>query len=166
LTVIWTRRAKLKVRVAEGAIMANGLPRARAAHSGAADDIAKLLLRVLIGVQMLLHGFGKIAAGPDKIIATVARAGLPDAFGYLVYVGEVLAPALVIAGVWTRAAAIVIAINMVFAILLVHKDALLKLTGSGGWALELQGFYLFVAVAVALLGAGRYSVGGPGGRWN
>jgi putative oxidoreductase len=37
---------------------------------------------------------------------------------------------------------------------------------TGGWALELQGFYLFVAVAVALLGAGRFSIGGAGGKWN
>jgi putative oxidoreductase len=37
---------------------------------------------------------------------------------------------------------------------------------TGGWALELQGLYLVSALAVALLGAGRYSVGGSGGRWN
>jgi putative oxidoreductase len=37
---------------------------------------------------------------------------------------------------------------------------------TGGWALELQGFYFFTALAVALLGAGRYSMGGISGRWN
>jgi putative oxidoreductase len=30
----------------------------------------------------------------------------------------------------------------------------------------LQGMYLGSAVALALLGAGRYSIGGIGGRWN
>jgi putative oxidoreductase len=36
----------------------------------------------------------------------------------------------------------------------------------GGYALELEAIYLFAAVAVALLGAGRYSVSGAHGRWN
>jgi putative oxidoreductase len=31
---------------------------------------------------------------------------------------------------------------------------------------ELQAFFLFTAIAVALLGAGRFSVGGASGRFN
>ena len=134
--------------------------------TGAADDLAKLLLRVVLGALILLHGISKIRGGPGFILDVVDRAGLPGPFGYLVYVGEVLAPVLLIIGLWTRAAAIVIAINTVFAVLLVHTGDLLKITETGGWALELQGLFLVVAVAVALLGAGRYSVGGIAGRWN
>ena len=33
-------------------------------------------------------------------------------------------------------------------------------------ALELQGMYFFAAIALALLGAGRYSLGGRAGKWN
>jgi putative oxidoreductase len=51
-------------------------------------------------------------------------------------------------------------------VVLVHPADLVRLTPSGGWALELQGFFLFTAIAVALLGAGRFSVGGAGGRFN
>jgi putative oxidoreductase len=40
------------------------------------------------------------------------------------------------------------------------------MTKTGGWALELQGFFFFTAVAVALLGAGSYSIGGRSGKWN
>jgi putative oxidoreductase len=40
------------------------------------------------------------------------------------------------------------------------------LNKQGGWALELQGMFLFGALAVAFLGAGRFSVGGTGGRYN
>jgi putative oxidoreductase len=43
---------------------------------------------------------------------------------------------------------------------------LFALTKQGGWALELQGLYLFGALSVALMGAGRLSVAGPNGRWN
>jgi putative oxidoreductase len=130
------------------------------------DDVAKLLLRLVLGLLILLHGISKIKGGPGFILDVVDKAGLPEPLGYLVYIGEVLAPALVLIGLWTRAAAFVIAINMIFAIGLVHTGDLLKLAEGGGWALELQGLFLVVAVAIALLGAGRYSVGGIHGRWN
>jgi putative oxidoreductase len=71
-----------------------------------------------------------------------------------------------ILGLFTRAAALVVVINMLVAIGLVHMGQLAQLNKQGGWELELQGMFLFTAVAVALLGAGRYSVGGLRGRWN
>src|SRR5512135_932382 len=104
-------------------------------------DLGKLVLRLTVGVLTLLHGLGKIASGPAFILDLVAKNGLPPAFGYLVYVGEVLAPLLLIVGVWTRPAALVVAINIVVAVALVHTGELLKLGTAGGWALELQGFY-------------------------
>lgn len=130
------------------------------------DDIGKLMLRLTLGGLVLLPGVAKLSAGPAYILGTVAKAGLPEAFGYLVYVGEVVAPALVILGFWTRPAAAIIAINMVFAVLLVHRAELFTLGKPGGWALELQGLFLFMALAVSFLGAGRLSVGGARGRWN
>jgi putative oxidoreductase len=41
-----------------------------------------------------------------------------------------------------------------------------KLNQFGGWALELEGMYLFTALAIALMGAGRLSLGGANGRFN
>ncbi len=130
------------------------------------QDAARLLLRVVLGILILLHGISKIKGGPGFILDVVDKAGLPEPFGYLVYVGEVLAPALVLIGLWTRAAALVIATTMVFAVLPVHPGQLFSLSDSGGWALELQALFLAPAIAVVLLGAGRYSVGGIAGRWN
>lgn len=133
---------------------------------GDSQEAAKLLLRVALGLLILLHGVSKLGSPPAYIIDLVSRSGLPGALGYLVYIGEIVAPLLLIAGVWTRAAAVVVAINMAVAILLVHTGQFFSLTKSGGWALELQAMYLLVALAVALLGAGRWSVGGTSGRWN
>ena len=56
--------------------------------------------------------------------------------------------------------ALLVAVNMMFAIALVHMGELTKLGESDGWALELQGMFLFTAIALALLGPGRYSVNG------
>jgi putative oxidoreductase len=55
---------------------------------------------------------------------------------------------------------------MLTAILLVHIGEIFSLNKGGGWAIELQGMFLIAAVSVALLGAGRLSVGGRYGRWN
>lgn len=146
--------------------MVEGVYTAPAGASNTMSDVAKLLLRLTIGLLILLHGISKIQGGPGFILDVVEKAGLPDPFGYLVYVGEVLAPLLVIVGLWARVAALVIAINMIVAVLLVHTGQLLQLSPEGGWALELQGLYLAVPISIALLGAGRYSLGGVNGRWN
>lgn len=132
----------------------------------AADDAGKLLLRVALGTLILLHGIAKIVGGPGFVLGLMDQIGMPAVFGYLVYVGEVFAPILVVAGVWTRLAAVVIAINMVVAVALVHGKELLSLGKTGGWALELQGMFFIAAVVVALQGAGRYSIGGSRGCWN
>ena len=129
-------------------------------------DTGKLVLRLTLGLLILLHGISKVMNGIDPILAGVTKAGLLQAFGYLVYVGEVLAPILIIIGFVTRPAALVIAINMIVAVYLVHTSQIFTLTKQGGWALELQGMYFFTAIAIALLGAGRFSVGGTANRWN
>lgn len=134
--------------------------------SSPSDDLGKLVLRVALGLFILLHGIAKLLGGVGSIAGMLTKIGMPDAFAYLVYVGEVIAPVLVLIGVWTRAAALVIAINMVVAIMLVHTAEFFTLSKTGGWALELQGMFFTAAIAISLLGAGRYSVGGVNGRWN
>lgn len=130
------------------------------------DDLGKLLLRLTLGGLLLLHGIAKLMKGVDGIMGMVASAGFPAQLGYLVYLGEVVAPLLVIIGVLTRPAALVIAINMVVAVLLVHMKQLFQLNPqTGAWALELQAFFLLTAMAIALLGPGAIRLGGRSNRF-
>ncbi|MET0857715.1 MAG: DoxX family protein [Telluria sp.] len=131
-----------------------------------ADDAGKLVLRAALAIILLFHGYAKLTGGIGFVGDMLAKAGAPAALGYLVYVGEVLAPLMILAGVLTRPAALVVAINMVVAVLLVHTGQFFTINDTGGWALELQGMFFIAAVAVALLGAGRYSVSGVNGRYN
>ena len=121
-------------------------------------DVGKLLLRLALGVLVLLHGLAKIGSGPGDIAGLVEKAGLPGSFAYAVYIGEVVAPIALIVGVWTRLAALVVAVNMAVAVALVHMGELLSRSEGGGWALELQGMFLFTALAIALIGPGRYAL--------
>jgi len=137
-------------------------------HSAAApsDDAGKLVLRVAVGVLVLLHGIFKLQNGVGFISGMLEKAGLPGALGYLVFVGEILAPVLMIVGLGARAGAAIVVVNMLVALGLVHMADLMALNKQGGWALELQGLYLFGALSVVLMGAGRYSIGGVNGKFN
>ena len=129
-------------------------------------DLGRLLLRWTIGILMLMHGLSKVSAGPGPVIELLRANDLPGLLGYGVYIGEVLAPVLLIVGLWTRAAALLVVINMVVAGARAHRADVFRLGDTGGWAIELQALYLLGAAAIALLGAGALSVGGAQGRWN
>ena len=124
------------------------------------DALGKLILRLTVGVLMLLHGIAKIMnpGTVDYIGSSLAGSGLPSFLAYGVYIGEVIAPLMIILGVFCRYGAIIVVINMVFAIFLMHSGELFALTDNGGWRLELQGFYLFGALAIMFLGSGRQAV--------
>ena len=140
--------------------------RSHIATAASTDDTGKLVLRAALSILLLFHGVSKLVGGVGFIAGVLAKAGLPPTIGYLVYIGEVVAPLLMLFGIYTRLAALVVAINMIVAVLLVHTGQFFTMSETGGWALELQAFYFASALAVALLGAGRYSVGGIMGRWN
>lgn len=129
-------------------------------------DTGKLILRATLAILILLHGVSKLINGAGFITGLVSQAGLPAIVGNLVYVGEVVAPLLVLLGFWARIGGLIIAINMVVAILLVHTGEFFHINQMGGWALELQGMYLATALAVFFLGAGRFSIQGTKHRWN
>ena len=123
-------------------------------------DLAKLILRLTLGVLVLLHGVAKLRGGVDPIAGMLTAQGLPAFLAYGAFVGEVLGPLMLIAGFYARIGAALIAINMLFAVALAHMGQLGMLNEQGGWALELQAMFLFTAIALALMGPGRFSVNG------
>ena len=122
------------------------------------QDLGKLVLRLSLGILVLLHGIAKLTGGIGGIVGIVEGAGLPGVLGYGALVGEVLGPLMLILGFHARIGAALVAINMLFAIGLAHMGELATLTEQGGWALELQGMFLFTAIALVCLGPGRWSV--------
>jgi putative oxidoreductase len=122
------------------------------------SDLGRLLLRITLGVCILLHGIAKLQGGIDGIVQGVSALGLPGFVAYGVYIGELIAPLLLILGFYSRIGAALIAVNMVFAISIAHRADVFKLGEQGGWALELQGMYLMTALALALLGPGRFGI--------
>ena len=123
-------------------------------------DAGLLVLRLGLGALLLFHGVYKVTHGVAWIAGPLSGAGLPAWLQYGVYVGEVLAPVLVILGLWTRPAALVIAFDMFMAIFLARRGDVAKVNpAGGGWAIELELLYLVAALVLALAGGGRYGLG-------
>ena len=128
-------------------------------HESSGDATGKLILRLAVGVLMLFHGVAKIH-NPEfvaLIVKQVTTMGLPAALAYCVYVGEVVAPLMIVLGLLSRIGGLIVVTNMMFAIAIAHSAQLFTLSNSGGWALELQGLYLLGAVAIVFLGSGRFA---------
>ena len=123
-------------------------------------DIAFLIIRMTIGLLMLMHGWEKIQHGVSFLEELLASKGIPSFIAYGVYLGEVLAPILIIIGFRTRLAAITFAFTTVFALLVAHPEYVFSLNthGHGGWAAELLGLYTIGAISLFFTGAGKYAL--------
>ncbi len=121
------------------------------------SDIAKLILRLSLGVLILFHGVYKLMHGLSGVKAMVISAGLPEFLTYGVYVGELIAPIFIILGLYARIAAGVLAINMLMAIFLAYGFSF-SLAKYGGLAMESPLLFFIMSVLVSMLGSGRYAV--------
>lgn len=124
------------------------------------EDLGKFLLRLAVGGLMLFHGLHKLFAGIDGISGMLIAKGFPGFIAYGVLVGEVIAPCLIILGILTRPAALVLAFTMIVAWLMVGMNETWTLDKTGAWAIESLVYFFIGALAVAFLGAGRFSVAG------
>jgi len=123
-------------------------------------DVGQLILRLSVGGLMLFHGVSKLMhpASLDFISGMLAGNGLPAILAYGVYIGEVVAPLMIIAGFKARLGGLILLINMLFALLLAHRGDFFSLSEHGGWMIELQMFYLLSALAIVFLGSGKFAV--------
>ena len=118
-------------------------------------DVALLLVRVWFGASLLLlHGWGKLVGFSSM------ASQFPDPIGIgktpslaLAVFAEAVCAALIVLGLFTRAAALVVSINLAVAFWFVHG---LKLTGSGNG--ELAFLYIGAALALFIAGGGKFSV--------
>lgn len=117
-----------------------------------------LILRVSLGVLMLLHGIAKLVKGVGGIESMLEQAGLPGFLAYGVYLGEILAPALLIIGFRTRVAALLFICTMLVAIFIANPEKVTMLLNTGGWAVELQALFLFGALTLFFTGGGKLSI--------
>ena len=129
------------------------------------QNIGLLILRLSIGGLMLFHGYHKLIHGVDGIVGMFSSKGFPGGIAYAVFLGELLAPILIIVGYRTKLASLFVVATMLVAMFVVHADDLLKIGDHGEWGVELIGLYLFGAMSIFFLGAGKFAVSSSN-RWD
>ena len=131
------------------------------------DDTGKLLLRLAVGVVILFHGIFKVQHGVAWISQMLSQHGLPGFLAYGAYVAEIIAPVLILLGYRTRLAAIVVAFDMVVAIILVLRQEIFAIKEmGGGWGIELEALILLCALALFFMGGGAYGLKKGQSKWN
>ena len=125
--------------------------------SPASADYAATLLRLTFGAVMLAHGLLKfVVFGLAGTAGFFESVGFPGWMAYLVAPAEVLAGLALLAGFQVRAVALA-TLPILLGALYTHACAGWVFTNkNGGW--EYPAFLVVIAMAVALLGAGRYAV--------
>ncbi len=125
------------------------------------QNLGRLLLRLTIAGLLGMYGIYKITDGGEPlqmISGWLAAKDLPTSLCFGVYLCEVLAPIMLIAGLMTRLAGLTVALHMGMAFYLAHSGQLGMLNEHGGWLVERPASFLVGGLAIALLGPGAYSV--------
>jgi len=128
------------------------------------QPLALLVLRAVIGVIMIAHGYGKVFGGFSHVHDMVQRIGFAGWTAYLLAGTEFFGGILIIAGLLTRFVAVAMLIDMGVAIWKIHWHNGLK--GPGGYEFPLT--LAAVAFALIFFGAGSMAFDsmrrGGGGR--
>ncbi|HEY9048549.1 MAG TPA: DoxX family protein [Ohtaekwangia sp.] len=130
------------------------------------DDLGKCILRLAGGGILLFHGVFKVFTDIEHVKRLVETAGLPAVLAYGSIIGEFIAPIFVIIGYKTRLAALIMVINMLMTIVVAHRDLVFERNDFGGWMIETNMLFLSIALTIAFLGAGRYSLSKGKGLWD
>jgi putative oxidoreductase len=120
-------------------------------------DGALLILRLVLGIIMVVHGFPNVTnfAGTAEFFGG-SGVPLPTLSATFSTIAEAGGGLLLILGVATDIAGLLIIIDMLGAILFVHLEkGFLIANGGYEWPLAL----LAMALAIALAGPGRYALG-------
>ena len=121
-------------------------------------DLAALVLRLTLGTVLIAHALLKLVVfTPAGTAGFFQKIGLPGPLAYFVIAAELAAGIAIVLGWRTRLAAIAVA-PILFGSALPHlPNGWLFSAAGGGW--EYSAFLGFTAIAVALLGEGRYAIG-------
>jgi putative oxidoreductase len=129
------------------------------------QPLALLVLRIVLGIIMIAHGYSKVFGGFSHVHDMVQRIGFPGWTAYLVAGTEFFGGILIIAGLLTRFVAVAMLIEMFVAIWKMHWHNGLK--GQGGYEFPLT--LAAIAFALIFFGGGPMALdsirkGGGGGR--
>jgi putative oxidoreductase len=121
------------------------------------QPLALLVMRLALGAIMAVHGYHKVFGGLHHHAQMVAGLGLPGWLGYVSSFAEFLGGLLILVGLFTRAAAFAVCIDLVVAIWKVHlHNGLIGSPDRPGYEFALAAAVL--AFALILFGGGPIAI--------
>ena len=114
-------------------------------------DLSHFGLRIVAGVLFIVHSAGKFDSGSTGFFSSM---GLPAEMALLIGLLELIGGAFLVAGVLTRIASSLLAIEMLGVMVYIKK--IQSFSGRGGLELELLAFVILLTIIV--LGPGRISI--------
>ncbi len=131
------------------------------------DDVALLVLRLLLGIVFFPHGMQKLVGwfGGYGFSGTMGfftgTLGIPAVFAFLAIMAEGLGALGLLTGFLTRVAAFGIAVNMAVAVYMMHFQNGFFMNWFGNQKSEGYEYHILViAIAIALMirGGGKWSI--------
>jgi putative oxidoreductase len=121
------------------------------------QPLALLVMRLTLGSIMTVHGYHKVFGGLQHFAHMVGGMGIPQWLGYVAAFTELLGGLLIIAGFFTRPAALAICIDLSVAIWKVHlHNGMMGAPDHPGFEFPLAA--ATIAFALIFLGAGPIAI--------
>lgn len=121
-------------------------------------DLGLLFLRLALGICLLMHGAAKVRHGVGAVKSMITPLGIPAFAAYGAYLGEVVAPVMLILGILTPLAAFVILGNTLTILFVAYRSSLFKRDAFGGFVAEIPYLYVGMALAFMVMGGGSYAL--------
>jgi putative oxidoreductase len=124
------------------------------------SDFGLLLLRVLVGLALMYHGWLKVQGGVEEFAARAVEPlgfPVPILFAWLATAAELIGGFFLFLGLWTRWAAFALAINM--AVASFGRGMGMPIIAPGApHTMELPLAYLAIVTALLIMGSGRFAI--------
>lgn len=126
----------------------------------AAPDVAALILRVMVGVVFIYHGYPKLFGGIEEFAGNLEKMNVPMPMvsAYLAAIAEFVGGAFVLVGALTRLWCIPLIVTMIVAIITVHGGSFDIRNDPPG--MEYNLVLIAMLASILLTGPGRLSVSG------
>lgn len=119
-------------------------------------DLGVLILRVSVGGLMLFHGIAKVTYGHGPVKSMLQQNGWPEFLWLGVPLTEIVAPIMLILGIFTRLSGLGIALLMLVTLVLAFGWPAFAIGEYGGLVAELNLLFLGGGLALLFTGGGKY----------
>jgi putative oxidoreductase len=118
------------------------------------------LVRFAGGILLATHGFAKIAGGIGGFAEGLAKMGVPapEVMAWVSALAELVGGVFMAIGLFTRAAGMFVAGNMLVALWLAHRGDLAKIGSGGSSPAEYPLLLAAIGVGALMVGPGRCTV--------